>query len=87
MLTPLNKLLYLLTAYKKDEHEHYTKDIVENSHNHRLDIAKSINSEYRELYGFDEYFVKPAKMAIDDIHQILKRRNGFGREKTRDDER
>ena len=72
LLTPLNKLLYLLTAYKKDEHEYYTKDIVNNSHNHRLDIAKSINSEYRELYGFYEYFVKPAKMALEDIYHILK---------------
>ena len=71
--TACNKLLHLLTGYKKekDNSEHYTKEIVENSHNHRLDIAKSINSEYRAMYGFDEWFVKPAKMAIDDMHQIL----------------
>lgn len=66
-----NKLLYLLTGYKKDEREYYTKDIINNSHNHRLDIAKSINSEFRAMYGFDERFVKPAKMAIEDMHQIL----------------
>ena len=69
--TALNKLLYLLTGHKKDDREHYTKDIVNNSHNHRLDIAKSINSEFRAMYGFDEWFVKPAKMAIEDMHQIL----------------
>jgi len=23
------------------------------------------------MYGFDERFVKPAKMAIEDMHQIL----------------
>jgi hypothetical protein len=67
----LKKLLYLLTGYKKDEREHYTKDIFNNSHNHRLDIAKSINSEYRELYGFYDWFVKPALLALEDMHKTL----------------
>jgi hypothetical protein len=67
----IKKLLYLLTGYKKDEHEYYTKDIINNTNNHRLYIVKSINSEFRELYGYDERFIKPLKMAIDDIHKKL----------------
>jgi hypothetical protein len=67
----IKKLLYLLTGYKKDEREYYTEDIINNTNNHRLDIVKSINSEFRELYGYDDKFIKPALMVLEDIHKKL----------------
>ena len=67
----LNKLLYLLTGYKKDEREYYTEDIINNTNNHRLNIVKSINSEFKKLFGYDKKFIKPALMALEDLHKKL----------------
>ena len=66
-----NKLLYLLTGYKKDEREYYTEDIINNTNNHRLNIVKSINSEFKKLFGYDKKFIKPALMALEDLHKKL----------------
>ena len=70
--TDIKKLLFCLTgrAITKGETK-YTEEMVKNTHNHRLEIAKSLDSEYRALLGYYLYYLKPLKLAIDDMIEIL----------------
>lgn len=72
MNVDIKKLLYQLTGHQLSKGEtKYTEEMVKHTHNHRLNIAKSLNSEYRALLGFYLWYLKPAKMASDDMVSIL----------------
>ena len=70
--TEIIKLLFCLTGRSLSKGEiKYTEDIIKNTHNHRLEMAKSLDSEYRALYGFYSWYLKPLKMAVDDMVEIM----------------
>ena len=68
----IKRLLFLLTgrALSKGETK-YTGKMVQDTHNHRLAIAKSLDSEYRALYGYYSWYLIPLKIALDDMIEIL----------------
>jgi len=67
-----NKLLFALTgrALTKGEHQ-YNKEIIYYTKNHRLNIVKSLDSDYRSLNSFKQTYLDLVKLAVDDMLKIL----------------
>ena len=45
--------------------------MIKNTNTHRLNIVKTLNTEYKSLYGFYKWYINPLKLAIDDMHKKL----------------
>jgi len=72
MHTEIKKLLFHLTGYSLSRGEtKYTEEMIKNTNTHRLNIVKTLNTEYKSLYGFYKWYINPLKLAIDDMHKKL----------------
>jgi seryl-tRNA synthetase len=57
-----------LTGHKLENGEfRYTKEIIENTKNHRIDIIKSCNADYRELDTLLSDILKHIQMVVGDM--------------------
>lgn len=66
-----DKLLQSLTGHKLTRGEfHYSKEIIENSRAHRLNIVKNY-SDYRTLNTLNSWSLQMVKLAIDDMIKIV----------------
>ena len=67
----IEKILYVLTgkAISKGTSK-YTEDTIKKTHNHRLGIVKSCNSDLRQLNVLYLDYLKILKVAIDDMMKL-----------------